>query len=79
MSTAYVRCVTDPYCAASTVQGYMAKFKKDCDGDNTITCFDYAKIHRLGGYGCEGNLDFNYQSRFMECLRQVQTLTGTIP
>ncbi|KAJ9585323.1 hypothetical protein L9F63_002908 [Diploptera punctata] len=76
---AYSECAIDPFCAASTVQAYMQKFGKDCNGDGVVNCFDFAKIHRLGGYGCEGNLDYNYQNRFMECLRQVQQLTGSTP
>ncbi|XP_021918570.1 lysozyme-like [Zootermopsis nevadensis] len=72
---AYVRCVTEPYCAATTVQGYMAKFGKDCNGDGIVNCFDYAAIHRLGGYGCSGALDYNYQNKFMNCQRQVQQLS----
>ncbi|XP_023724511.1 lysozyme [Cryptotermes secundus] len=73
---AYVRCVTEPFCAATTVQGYMAKFGKDCNGDGIVNCFDYAAIHRLGGYGCSGALDYNYQNKFMNCQRQVQQLAG---
>ncbi|XP_069684582.1 lysozyme-like [Periplaneta americana] len=73
---AYGRCTKDPYCAALTVQGYMAKFKQDCNNDGVVTCFDYAAIHRLGGYGCTGPLDYNYQNRFLECQRQVQQAAG---
>ncbi|XP_067011443.1 lysozyme [Anabrus simplex] len=68
---AYVRCVTDVYCAARTVQGYMAKFGKDCNGDGAVDCYDYAAIHRLGGYGCNGNLDYNYYNKFLACQNQV--------
>lgn len=73
---AYVRCATEPFCAASTVQGYMRRFGKDCNGDGVVNCFDYAAIHRLGGYGCSGALDYNYQNKFMNCQRQVQQLAG---
>ncbi|XP_047108761.1 lysozyme-like [Schistocerca piceifrons] len=73
---AYVRCVTEPFCAARVVQGYMSKFGQDCNGDQRIDCFDFAAIHRLGGYGCTGALDYNYQSRFMLCQQQVAQLVG---
>nr|CAD7462714.1 unnamed protein product [Timema tahoe] len=72
---AYVRCVTDPFCAARAVQGYMTKFSKDCNGDGRVDCFDYAAIHRLGGYGCNGALDFNYQNKFQQCQAQVALLS----
>ena len=49
---------------------------QDCDGDGAVNCLDYAAIHRLGGYGCSGALDYNYQNKFMNCQRQVQQLTG---
>jgi hypothetical protein len=47
---------------------------QDCNGDGIVNCFDYAAIHRLGGYGCSGALDYNYQNKFMNCQRQVQQL-----
>ncbi|XP_063244216.1 uncharacterized protein LOC134543241 [Bacillus rossius redtenbacheri] len=73
---AYVRCVTDPFCAATAVRGYMAKFAKDCNGDGAVSCFDFAAIHRLGGYGCSGALDYNYQNRFLQCQAQVAQLSN---
>ncbi|GLG98130.1 I-type lysozyme [Gryllus bimaculatus] len=71
---AYARCVTDAYCAARAVQGYMAKFAKDCNGDGAINCDDYAAIHRLGGYGCNGNVDAAYANRYNACRNTVTSL-----
>ncbi|XP_024086362.1 uncharacterized protein LOC106672655 [Cimex lectularius] len=51
---------------------------QDCNNDGVVDCFDYAAIHMLGGYGCRGNLnpDFNY--KFNTCQQQVaQIVSGT--
>ncbi|CAH0400784.1 unnamed protein product [Chilo suppressalis] len=56
---AYPSCTNDPYCAALAVQGYMAKYGQDCNGDGQINCYDYMAIHKKGGYGCA---DHNYQT-----------------
>lgn len=45
---------------------------QDCNGDGIINCNDYAKIHRLGGYGCSAPLDAIYQQKYDNCQRQVQ-------
>ena len=45
---------------------------QDCNGDGIVNCFDYAAIHRLGGYGCGGPLDYNYQSKYLNCQQQVE-------
>ncbi|KAF4526485.1 hypothetical protein B566_EDAN013772 [Ephemera danica] len=71
---AYSRCTVDPYCAAQTVQGYMQKYAQDCTGDRKINCEDYARIHRLGGYGCGAPLDNIYSQRFYNCMTHVQQL-----
>ncbi|KAL1117672.1 hypothetical protein AAG570_003987, partial [Ranatra chinensis] len=73
---AYGRCTNDPVCAAKAVTNYMAKFAQDCNNDGVINCYDYAAIHRLGGYGCRNQLDLPYYNRFVNCQRQVATLTG---
>ncbi|XP_046406711.1 lysozyme-like [Ischnura elegans] len=67
---AYPRCVNEPYCAAATVRGYMARFRQDCNGDGVINCDDYARLHLLGGYGCGGNLTPLYQQRYVDCRSQ---------
>lgn len=65
---AYSNCANDPYCAASAIQGYMRKFKQDCNGDGKTDCLDFAKIHRFGGYGCQGELDAKYKNAFDDCI-----------
>uniref|UniRef100_A0A0K8VCT2 lysozyme n=1 Tax=Bactrocera latifrons TaxID=174628 RepID=A0A0K8VCT2_BACLA len=70
--TAYPNCVNDPYCAANTIQNYMTKYAQDCNGDNQVDCFDYAAIHKLGGYGCKGELGYNYQNTLSNCLNLFQ-------
>ncbi|XP_012261020.2 lysozyme-like [Athalia rosae] len=64
---AYARCVNEPFCAARAVQGYMNKFGQDCNGDKVVDCKDFARIHRLGGYGCGGPLEPKYESAFLTC------------
>ncbi|KAK9296868.1 hypothetical protein QLX08_009265 [Tetragonisca angustula] len=66
---AYVQCVNDPYCAARAVEGYMAKFAQDCDGDGNINCYDFLRIHRFGGYGCSGSLDSKYENTYKLCMQ----------
>ncbi|PNF16070.1 hypothetical protein B7P43_G04578, partial [Cryptotermes secundus] len=73
---AFERCVLDPYCAASTVQGYMARFRKDCNGDNKVDCQDFALLHYLGA-GCEGAPGEDYKQfrdTLNECLAEVTQL-----
>lgn len=45
-------CANDPECAVETVTSYMSKYHKDCDGDDLITCMDYARLHRLKPNEC---------------------------
>ncbi|GAB1869306.1 lysozyme [Camponotus japonicus] len=65
---AYSRCVNDLYCAARTIQGYMAKFNQDCTGNGVIDCDDYLRIYRLGAYGCTAPLDDKYEKRYKLCI-----------
>ncbi|XP_017024523.1 invertebrate-type lysozyme 3 [Drosophila kikkawai] len=71
---AYANCVNDPYCAANTIQNYMTKFGQDCNGDGAVDCYDYAAIHKLGGYGCTGELAYNYQNTLGTCLTSFQSV-----
>lgn len=71
---AYANCVNDPYCAANTIQNYMSKFGQDCNGDGGVDCYDYAAIHKLGGYGCKGELSYQYQSALDKCLTTFSPL-----
>ncbi|XP_066584156.1 lysozyme-like [Prorops nasuta] len=65
----YARCVSDPFCSSRSVQGYMAKYAKDCNGDGKVDCDDYVRIHRLGSYGCEGKLDAKYENVYKLCMQ----------
>ncbi|XP_014272957.1 lysozyme [Halyomorpha halys] len=75
---AFERCSTDSVCAAEAVKNYMAKFAQDCNNDGKIDCFDYAAIHRLGGYGCQGQVDLKFSQIFRACQAQVQSLAPSI-
>lgn len=70
---AYANCSNDPYCAANTIQNYMIKYSQDCNDDNVVNCFDYAAIHKLGGYGCKGDLPFRYVTDLQNCLKSYGT------
>ncbi|CAH2233453.1 jg7892 [Pararge aegeria aegeria] len=69
--SAYASCTNDPHCAADCVQGYMRKFGQDCNGDGVVNCYDYMAIHKLGGYGCKGDLPFQYVNVFNQCVAAV--------
>ncbi|CAH2983981.1 unnamed protein product [Chilo suppressalis] len=73
---AYPSCTNDPYCAALAVQGYMAKYGQDCNGDGQINCYDYMAIHKKGGYGCAGDLPFDYVNKFNQCVAAVAAHQG---
>ncbi|XP_022230244.2 lysozyme [Drosophila obscura] len=65
---AFINCANDPHCAANIVQNYMKKFNQDCNDDGEMDCHDYARIHKLGAYGCQAELPYNYQTVFEECI-----------
>ncbi|KAI4457188.1 destabilase-related [Holotrichia oblita] len=64
--TAYKNCALDTFCSALAVQGYMQKYQQDCNNDGKIDCDDYAAIHKLGGYGCQGQLPYEYNRRYQQ-------------
>ncbi|XP_055856062.1 uncharacterized protein LOC129919233 [Episyrphus balteatus] len=66
--TAFENCVFDPICASQSVQNYMQIFQQDCNQDGKIDCYDYATIHKLGGYGCPGRISGTYAKRLNQCL-----------
>ncbi|XP_026495858.1 lysozyme-like [Vanessa tameamea] len=74
--TAYSDCTNDPRCAAEAVQNYMRKFGQDCNGDGVVNCYDYMAIHKLGGYGCTGELPFQYVNVFNQCVAAVASAQG---
>lgn len=65
-------CANDADCAVETVTNYMKKYHKDCDGDENITCMDYARLHRLAPHECDNtdklvnNFDA-YWAKFQRC------------
>lgn len=73
---AFERCVNEPQCAATTVQGYMSKYQQDCNHDNVINCYDHAAIHLKGGYACGGELPAPYSNTLQQCLAQAQNYQG---
>ncbi|XP_024215773.2 invertebrate-type lysozyme 3-like [Halyomorpha halys] len=65
---AYEHCTTDPECAATAVKNYVVKFSQDCNNDGRINCTDYATIHHLGGYECQGQADLEFSRSLEMCL-----------
>lgn len=61
-------CLNNDACAASTVQGYMNKYTRDCDGDGVVTCNDYARIHKAGPHAC--NATFVTQTPYWQAYSQ---------
>ncbi|KAH8402041.1 hypothetical protein KR009_009376 [Drosophila setifemur] len=68
----FINCANDPHCAANLVQNYMKKFNQDCNDDGEMDCHDYARIHKLGAYGCQADLPYKYQSVFEECIEKYE-------
>lgn len=65
-------CANEADCAVETVTNYMKKYHKDCDGDENITCMDYARLHKLKPAECENTekLDNHfdaYWAKFQRC------------
>ncbi|KAK9887984.1 hypothetical protein WA026_000274 [Henosepilachna vigintioctopunctata] len=49
----FIDCVQSKRCSIKTVQYYMEKNAKDCDGNQVIDCDDYVLIHSFGPGNCE--------------------------
>lgn len=54
---AFNRCALDLVCSANTIRSYINRFKKDCNGDQLVTCEDYVMIHKNGGWNCGRSLE----------------------
>uniref|UniRef100_A0A1B6MU71 lysozyme n=1 Tax=Graphocephala atropunctata TaxID=36148 RepID=A0A1B6MU71_9HEMI len=66
----YKGCANNRKCADTCVRNYMARYKKDCDGNGIINCWDFARIHRLGPFGCDGKLPPAYNQVLKKCLKK---------
>ncbi len=67
----YVNCATDRYCSERAVEGYMQKWKNDCNGDGVLDCTDFAIIHKTGPYSCNTSThiyETNYWRLFESCI-----------
>ncbi|XP_075209804.1 lysozyme-like [Lycorma delicatula] len=69
---AYESCAVDPYCATSTIYNYMSRYAQDCNGDQVVTCDDYARIHYLGGLQCQLAIhNYAYYRVFRQCMSKI--------
>lgn len=66
---AYMRCASDLYCAARTVENHMNKFPYDCNADGKTNCWDYAGIHNRGYIRCADYWDIDFERNFESCMR----------
>ncbi|XP_077516077.1 lysozyme-like [Amblyomma americanum] len=78
----FEKCLKDQRCAETAVVNYMNKWGTDCDGDGTVTCYDYARMHKAGRTGCSAaswvdNTD--YWAQFEECFGPAPSLQGLGP
>nr|CAD7397793.1 unnamed protein product [Timema cristinae] len=78
ITTEFGLCAQEPRCAEASVQNYMIRYAQDCNGDGKIDCFDYASIHRLGGFGCRGTLDQAYSDKVQACSQAAGLLTKSV-
>lgn len=62
-------CLNNRDCAEATISGYINKWKRDCNDDKQIDCYDFAAIHRAGPSNCNAQwfLESQYWSDFNEC------------
>lgn len=65
---AYMRCANDKGCAEATVQNYMLRYGHDSNGDQEVTCYDFAAIHRSGSNNCGAHLDNDYFNKLINCM-----------
>ena len=50
---------------------------QDCDGDQRITCDDYAMMHKNGGYNCGNSLQNTlYWKQYMACKNNIANTEG---
>lgn len=45
---------------------------QDCNNDGNINCDDFLRIHRLGGYGCNGSLNSKYENIYKLCMQTFE-------
>jgi len=69
--TDFQSCALNRTCSEETVLNYMTRYSKDCDSDNEVTCYDFAKIHSAGPKQCD--LPWirltRYWTGFLECMQ----------
>ncbi|XP_050535045.1 uncharacterized protein LOC126902066 [Daktulosphaira vitifoliae] len=75
---AFVKCANDLVCAKQSVLAYTSRFSQDCNGDGLIDCWDYALIHRYGGYsGCKNPFSQEFKNKFDMCQKSIRELSGS--
>lgn len=69
----FKQCCKNIHCAGYTLQAYISKYARDCNGDGKINCDDFVRIYRFGSSGCSASLDSYYQDKYDSCLRTFPT------
>ncbi|GFR02837.1 lysozyme [Trichonephila clavata] len=69
----FEKCLNSKPCAEATIRGYMQEYAADCDGDQDIDCYDWARIHKSGAQGCNGTwiINTDYWAKFKQCYSKV--------
>ncbi|XP_071539968.1 lysozyme 2-like isoform X2 [Panulirus ornatus] len=68
---AFEDCVLNLDCASKTINLFMEKEGKDCDGDGQLTCEDYVRIHKYGPNGCGQPLTGKFGELYYECANRL--------
>jgi len=75
--SSFQNCANDFACAGKILRSYYNAFSKDCDGDQRITCDDYAMMHKNGGYNCGNSLaSTKYWQQYLACKTQISNTEG---
>ncbi|XP_069684586.1 invertebrate-type lysozyme 6-like isoform X1 [Periplaneta americana] len=72
--TDWESCSLDLECAVKTVKRTFERYWKDCDGNGSVDCHDFARIHYMGAESCtkEAPADFVVFQRTMDtCLDEI--------
>ena len=60
-----------------TLSIFFPTHLQDCDGDQRITCDDYAMMHKNGGYNCGNSLQNTlYWKQYMACKNNIANTEG---
>uniref|UniRef100_T1JAY4 lysozyme n=1 Tax=Strigamia maritima TaxID=126957 RepID=T1JAY4_STRMM len=73
---AFTACGVNKTCAERTIQNYMNLFRRDCNTDGRIDCWDFARIHLAGPANCHANWVERtpFWEKFVECQEELEAV-----